>query len=447
MMNEDIEEQTTEIYTVSEFNADVRDLLEGSFETLWIEGEISNFAAPGSGHWYFSLKDESAQVRCALFKGSQRKIGFTPKNGAHVLLRARVSLYEPRGDFQLIADFMEERGEGKLRRAFEALKKKLDTAGWFAAERKKEIPEFPACIGVITSPTGAAVRDILHVLKRRYPCVPVIIYPTLVQGDKAAPAIANALHTANERNECDVIVLARGGGSLEDLWPFNEEITAKAIYESKLPVISGVGHEIDFTIADFVADVRAPTPSAAAEIAVPDKTELLQNLRVQQQQIIRSMLQHLTSSKQQLGWMQKHLQQQHPRRRLLEKMQQLDLYEARFAQLQHQLINSLQLKLNHLESRLQQRTPRFRIQQCQHVLQRQMQQFQHLIQTAIRARQSQLAHHAATLDGISPLATLKRGYAIATDAHQHILRDAAQSKAGDNIHVKLMKGVLKCVVR
>src|SRR3990167_3374727 len=273
-MQPDEIDKNKEIYTVSELNADARALLEGTFDRLWIEGEISNFVAPGSGHWYFSLKDANAQVRCALFKGSQRKINFTPKNGMHVLLRAGVSLYEARGEFQLIADFMEERGEGKLRRAFEILKKKLETAGWFSEEHKKEITEYPQCIGVVTSPTGAAIRDILHVLKRRYPCVPVIIYPTLEQGETAAPAIAKAIHLANQRKECDVLIVARGGGSLEDLWPFNEEVTAKAIYESKLPIISGVGHEIDFTIADFVADVRAPTPSAAAEIAVPDRTEI-----------------------------------------------------------------------------------------------------------------------------------------------------------------------------
>ena len=336
-------EESTEIYTVSELNTEARTLLEDNFFGVWIEGEISNFVAPGSGHWYFSLKDDNAQVRCALFKGSQRKINFTPKNGMQVLLRARVSLYEPRGDFQLIADFMEERGEGKLRRAFEALKKKLEAAGWFNEDIKKEIPEYPQCIGVITSSTGAAIRDILHVLKRRYPCVPIIIYPTLVQGDTAAPAIVKAIQTANTRNECDVLIVARGGGSLEDLWPFNEEVTAKAIFESKLPIISGVGHEIDFTIADFVADVRAPTPSAAAEIAVPDRMELLQSLRRQGIQLIRHIQQKMNAEKQQLVWVQKHLQQQHPRRQLAERMQQLDFSEARFIQLQNKIINQLQI--------------------------------------------------------------------------------------------------------
>ena len=445
-MQPDEIDKNKEIYTVSELNADARALLEGTFDRLWIEGEISNFVAPGSGHWYFSLKDANAQVRCALFKGSQRKINFTPKNGMHVLLRAGVSLYEARGEFQLIADFMEERGEGKLRRAFEILKKKLETAGWFSEEHKKEIPEYPQCIGVVTSPTGAAIRDILHVLKRRYPCVPVIIYPTLVQGDTAAPAIAKAIQLANERKECDVLILARGGGSLEDLWPFNEEVTAQAIYESRLPIISGVGHEIDFTIADFVADVRAPTPSAAAEIAVPDRLELLLRLRREEQQLTRSIKQTLTTSTQQLAWMQKHLQQQHPKRRLAEKMQQLDFYEARLMQLQNQILNRLQMKTGALDARLQQRAPHLRIQQLLQQLQQQRHRLCTHMSNEINTQQSLLSQAAATLDGISPLATLKRGYAIATGKHDKILHRADDVKAGDNIHVRLQQGSLRCLV-
>src|SRR3990167_11367189 len=259
-------EAQTEVYTVSRLNNEVKFILEDRFPWVWVEGEISNFAAPHSGHWYFSLKDNTAQVRCAMFRGQQRKLIFTPKDGMHVLINARVSLYENRGEFQLIAESMEERGEGKLRRAFEMLKKKLETAGLFDPLHKKKLPSFPKQIGIITSETGAAIADILTILKRRFPSIPIIVYPTLVQGTLAAPSIVKALKTANRRNECDVIILARGGGSLEDLWAFNEEIVAYAIFESDIPIISGVGHEIDFTIADFVADVRAPTPSAAAEM-------------------------------------------------------------------------------------------------------------------------------------------------------------------------------------
>jgi exodeoxyribonuclease VII large subunit len=417
-------EANKEIFSVSELNAAVRNVLEGSFADIWIEGEISNFAAPGSGHWYFSMKDEHAQVKCAMFRGSQRRVNFTPKNGAHVLIRARVSLYEARGEFQLIADYMEERGEGKLRRAFDALKKKLETAGWFDEDLKKPLPEFPACIGVVTSPTGAAIRDILTVLKRRYPCVPVIIYPTLVQGDTAAPLIAAAIKTANDRNECDVLIISRGGGSLEDLWPFNEESVAKAIFESHIPVISGVGHEVDFTIADFVADVRAPTPSAAAEIAVPDRLELLLTLRRHAQQVTRHITQKLHADKHQLNWMQKHLQQQHPRRKLAEKMQQLDYYEAR----------------------LQQLAPRLRIQQLQQLLQQFTHQLSTRVKQDIQTQTGKLAQASATLDGISPLKTLQRGYAIATGKDNQLLMDATTMHQGDAIKVKLMKGSLACRV-
>lgn len=440
------QDQSTEIYTVSELNSDARALLEDSFTDVWIEGEISNFVAPGSGHWYFSLKDEQAQVRCAMFKGSQRKVQFTPKNGMHVLLRARVSLYEARGEFQLIADFMEERGEGKLRRAFEALKKKLEAAGWFDVDRKKELPEFPRCIGVVTSPTGAAIRDILHVLKRRFACVPVIIYPTLVQGDTAAPAIAAALRTANERKECDVIILARGGGSLEDLWPFNEEVTARAIFESEIPVISGVGHEVDFTIADFVADVRAPTPSAAAEIAVPDRMELLQGLLRQEQQVCRHIKQIVTAAMQQLAWMQKHLQQQHPRRRLAEKMQQLDFYEVQLARLQSQIIARLQQKTGHLSACLQQLAPQYRIKQLQQRLQSQSHALCTYINKEIHQQKAALAHAAAMLDGISPLATLQRGYAIATNKDDRVLLNAGDVAIGERVNIRLLQGKLVCKV-
>lgn len=439
------EGSNTEIFTVSELNSEVRALLEENFGQIWIEGEISNFVAASSGHWYFSLKDENAQVRCAMFRGSQRGMQFKPKNGLHVLLRARISLYAPRGDYQLIANHMEERGEGKLRRQFEELKKKLEKAGWFNEGIKQDIPEIPKQIGVVTSPTGAAIRDILHVLRRRYPCVPVIIYPTLVQGDTAAAGIAKAIKTANQRKECDVLIVSRGGGSLEDLWPFNEEITAKAIYESKLPIISGVGHEVDFTIADFVADVRAPTPSAAAEIAVPDKSEILQQLAGDKAQIIRHIQQTLRQQHNELAWMQKHLNQQHPKRRLIEKAQQLDYIESRFEQLQRQLINKLQLRANQLDNRLQQLSPHTRIQQLQNRLELNGVSMSRHMQHLISQQQSRLSQAAAKLDGISPLATLNRGYAIATKGEK-VLYDVKQVKKGDAIKVRLAKGELGCVV-
>jgi exodeoxyribonuclease VII large subunit len=437
--------QTEEIFTVSRLNRDVRFILEGSFPMLWVEGEISNFAAPSSGHWYFSLKDSAAQVRCAMFKPHNRKLGFTPKDGMHVMLKARVSLYEGRGEFQLIAEYMEEIGEGQLRKAFDALKKRLLEAGLFDPLHKKALPTMPRTIGIITSPTGAAVRDILSVLKRRFPCVPVVIYPTLVQGDMAAAQIVSAIKTANQRQDADVLILSRGGGSLEDLWPFNEEIVAEAIFQSQIPIISGVGHEVDFTIADFVADVRAPTPSAAAELVTPDQDELLASLRYQQQRLTRHIQQKFQQLQQSLTWTNKQLQQQHPKRRVAEQRQNLDLAETTLVRLQKLLISEQQSKLKTMNARLLGLTPSHRIRELRDRL---ALSFQHLCNTLTlqqQHKQQELGHVAATLDALSPLATLKRGFAIATK-NQHVLRDANNAKAGDQINIRLLNGSLDCTV-
>jgi exodeoxyribonuclease VII large subunit len=439
-------DQHQEIYSVSRLNDEVRLLLEETFPRVWVEGEISNFAAPGSGHWYFSLKDSMAQVKCAMFRTSQRGLGFTPKDGMHVLIRARVSLYPNRGDYQLIADFMEERGEGKLRRAYELLKKKLEAAGLFDATHKKPFPAFPRQIGVVTSSTGAAIRDILTVLKRRFACVPVIIYPTLVQGETAAPTIVRAIQIANMRNECDVLIVARGGGSLEDLWPFNEEIVAKAIYESRIPIISGVGHEVDFTIADFVADRRAPTPSAAAEILTPDILEMMQVLIRSRQAIVRHMLNQMKTHKQHLVFTQKHLYQQHPKNRLTQKMQLLDNIEMKLTQLQTRLLVRLREKLQMFSSRLQQQIPLHKIRQTSNHMIFSRQQFIHLANVQINRKKTMLANAAAKLDALSPLATLRRGYAIAMTQEQHVLRAASEVKPGDDIRVRLAQGSLECKV-
>lgn len=393
---------TEEVYSVSRLNREVRLILEGSFPIVWVEGEISNFAVPHSGHWYFSLKDANAQIRCAMFKPNNRRLDFVPKDGMQILVKARVSLYEGRGDFQLLIEHLEEAGEGKLRQEFEALKKRLSAAGLFDTAHKKPLPNIPLCIGIVTSATGAAVRDILTILKRRFPCIPVIIYPTIVQGESAAANIVTALQTANRRQECDVIILARGGGSLEDLWPFNEERVAYAIYRSEIPIISGVGHEIDFTIADFVADLRAPTPSAAAELVAPERSDLLASLTLSQKHFIRTLKQKLQHWQHTLVWMDKHLRQQHPKRRLTEQMQQLDFYELRLVHLQKKQWGDQHAKLQLL---------------------------------------------AAKLDTLSPLATLKRGFSITTLAkNQKILQNTQQVKVGDEVHVQLSEGQLKCSV-
>lgn len=441
-------EQSDEIYTVSRLNNEIRLLLEDNFTSVWVEGEISNFAAPHSGHWYFSLKDSTAQVRCAMFRGNQRKLNFVPKDGSHVLVKARVSLYETRGEYQLIVDDMEERGEGKLRRAFEILKKKLESAGLFDEQHKKPIPQFPKRIGVITSATGAAIRDILTVLQRRYPCVPVIIYPTLVQGDLAAANIVQALQTAARRKECDVLIIARGGGSLEDLWPFNEEIVARAIFDCHIPTISGVGHEVDFTIADFVADIRAATPSAAAEIAVPYRVDLLNQLSRLQKQIIRLMQQQLLAYKQQLTWTQKHLQQQHPKRRLLEKMQHLDFCEVSLVKHYQNLLTQLKFKLSDLSANLRHNSPLSRTHQLQHRLGSAQQQLINTMSNQLNQQKISLTQKASTLNTLSPLATLERGYAIATTSdRKQIVRQTQQVKIGDKISLRLLEGELGCEVK
>lgn len=439
-------DQNETIYTVTRLNNEVRYLLEDNFPFVWVEGEISNFAAPGSGHWYFSLKDAGAQVRCAMFRAQQRKLGFLPKDGAHILIKARVSLYENRGEYQLICEHMEERGEGKLRRAYEALKKKLETAGLFAQEHKKSLPAFPKQIGVITSSTGAAIRDILTVLQRRFACLPVIIYPTLVQGATAAPTIVKAIETANRRNECDVLIVARGGGSLEDLWPFNEEPVAHAIYQSDIPIISGVGHEVDFTIADFVADIRAATPSAAAELVTPDCNELLQSMMSSKQQIERQLNRKVAQLKQQLTWLSKHLSQLHPKRKLDEKMQRLDFCELALTKLQHQQIHQYQTALKQLDHRLYRNLPTHQINQVTNQLQLKMQQIISAITVLLNQRKIHLGNAAAKLDALSPLATLTRGYAIAAK-EGHLLRNTRELKIGDEIEVKLLAGTLDCEIK
>jgi len=310
-----------EVFSVSRLNREARALVEGHFPLIWVEGELSNLARPSSGHLYFTLKDEQAQVRCAMFKLRNQLLGFKPDNGMQVLARARVSLYEGRGEFQLLIEHLEEAGDGALRRTFEQLKHKLAAEGLFDATQKKPLPSLPRCIGVITSPSGAALRDILSVLRRRFPALPVLVYPVPVQGQGAGEKIAAAIRLAAQRRDCDVLIVSRGGGSLEDLWAFNEEVVARAIHACDLPIISGVGHEIDFTIADFVADHRAATPSAAAELVSPDQTEWLAQLRGFELRFTQQLRTLLARHRQGLAWLEQRLQQQAPQRRLANQTQ------------------------------------------------------------------------------------------------------------------------------
>ena len=312
------------IYTVTELNGSVRLLLSGHFGTVWVEGEISNLAQPTSGHLYFTLKDRDAQVRCALFRGSARFLTFRPANGMQVLARANVSLYEPRGEYQLTVDYLEEAGDGALRRAFDALKARLSAEGLFDAARKQPIPKPPRCLGVITSPTGAAVRDILTVLKRRFPALPVIVFPVKVQGEEAKHDIVRALALAGRSGLCDALILARGGGSLEDLWAFNEEIVARAIAACPLPVVSGVGHETDLTITDLVADLRSPTPSAAAEAVSPDAAEWLARFARLEGRLRQHWRVALGRQAQTLDFLSRRLRQAHPEKQMQRQAQRLD---------------------------------------------------------------------------------------------------------------------------
>src|SRR5580658_10163237 len=312
-----------DIYSVSRLNREVRVLLERGFGALWLEAEISNLARPSSGHWYFSLKDSAAQVRCAMFRQRNMLGTFTPRDGQKVLVRGRIGLYEPRGEYQLIVDHMEDAGLGALKRQFEELSAKLAAEGLFAADRKRPLPGLPRRIGVITSPTGAAVRDILHVLARRFPAASVLIYPVPVQGAQAAAEIVAALELAGRRAECDVLILARGGGSLEDLWAFNDERLARAIVASLIPVITGIGHEIDFTIADFAADVRAPTPSAAAELVVPDAQEWLSVFSSLGTRLARCMRRRLEERRQRLRWLARRAALVSPVARFAQQTQRL----------------------------------------------------------------------------------------------------------------------------
>lgn len=390
------------IYTITELNQQVRNLLESNFSLIWVEGEISNFVCPSSGHWYFSLKDKNAQVRCAMFRGANSRLKFQPENGMHVIVFARVSLYEGRGDFQLIVEKLEEVGFGRLQRAFEELKQKLSKEGLFDEKYKQPLPTFPQHIGIITSPTGAAIRDILSVLKRRFPLAPVVIYPTLVQGNDAAPKIVKAIQTANMRRECDVVIVARGGGSIEDLWPFNEEIVARAIFASTIPIVSGIGHEIDFTIADFVADHRTPTPSAAAEFVSPNQQEILQQLSKTKQRLCYTISKHHDHQKIILNNLFKRIKRCHPIQQLQDKTQSLDCLE--------QNLIAAQLKL-------------------------------------IEINQNKLQLLSRALNTISPLATLERGYAIITNQKNTVIQKSNTVKIGEKIDAKLAAGKLQCTVK
>ena len=480
-----MQNSTSNIFTVTQLNYSVRHLLEVELGQVWLKGEISNFSQPVSGHWYLTLKDENAQVRCAMFKMKNLRVNFRPQNGMQVLVRASVSLYEPRGDYQLIIESMQMAGDGLLQQQFEGLKMKLAAQGLFAQEHKKPIPKFVKRVGIITSPSGAALQDILHILNRRDPSLQVVIYPTLVQGKEATQDIIDTIRLANQRKECDVLIVGRGGGSLEDLWCFNEEMVAYAIYQSELPIISAVGHETDVTIADFVADLRAPTPSAAAELVSRDQQEIVRqlqhhlnmvnlafdrlwaeklshfqhiNLRLNAQSPAKQLEllhfkltqifdrlqgrleQSLKLKEQKIAQLFLRVQAKHPSRQLEMKKLHLTQQETRLCKQIEQLFNAKRQQFYFAKQRLDNSA-------LPHNISRQnqnLQQLSHRLTYSIEkqfTKQQQGFHALCTkLDGLSPLKILGRGYSITQNDQQHVIINTKQIAKGDRITTQLADG-------
>ncbi|ATP09949.1 exodeoxyribonuclease VII large subunit [Aeromonas salmonicida] len=432
-----------QVFTVTRLNSAVRMILEQDLGLVWLTGELSNLAMPSSGHWYFSLKDLGAQVRCAMFKGNNRRVVFRPQDGMQVLVQARVSLYEPRGDYQLIIESMQPAGDGVLALRFEELKRRLGAEGLFDEGRKRPLPREPRAVGLVTSATGAALHDMLTVLKRRAPDLPVFIYPTQVQGSAAIGQIVAAIALANSRAEVDVLIVGRGGGSLEDLWCFNEEVVARAIANSAIPVISAVGHEVDVTISDFAADLRAPTPSAAAELVAPDQSARAQRFAHLWQRLVQAMNRHQTAARHGFVLLQKRLDHQDPKRRLEQQSQRLDELSARLQQLLNQRLHQGERRLANLELRLQAKSP----ERLLAIGRRRHQLAQERLHALIAKRQDQASHRlamlTARLDGVSPLATLGRGYSITRTQSGDVINRAAQVNAGQTLVTTLAEGHLQ----
>lgn len=439
--------QSPSIFTVSRLNQTVRLLLEQEMGQVWISGEISNFTQPASGHWYFTLKDDTAQVRCAMFRNSNRRVTFRPQHGQQVLVRANITLYEPRGDYQIIVESMQPAGEGLLQQKYEQLKAKLSADGLFDQQYKQPLPAPAHCVGVVTSKTGAALHDILHVLKRRDPSLPVIIYPTAVQGDDAPGQIVRAIELANARRECDVLIVGRGGGSLEDLWSFNDERVARAIFASAIPVVSAVGHETDVTIADFVADLRAPTPSAAAEVVSRNQLELLRQLQNGQQRLEMAMDYFLAERTRRFTQLQHRLHQQHPQLRLARQQTVLERLRQRMNVALEGQLKRATLRQQRVAQRLNQQNPQPKIYRAQ----TRIQQLEYRLAENLRARLSstreRFGNAVTHLEAVSPLSTLARGYSVTTATDGKVLKQTQQVKAGDVLTTRLSDGWVESEVK
>jgi len=433
-----------QIFTVSELNRTVRQLLENSLPMLWVEGEISNFARPGSGHWYLTLKDEKAQVRCAMFKNSNMRVNFKPANGTSVLVRCRAGVYEGRGEYQLVVEHMEEAGFGALQRQFDQLKASLASEGLFDSAHKKSMPQAVNHVGVITSPTGAAVRDVLSVLKRRFPAIKVSIFPTAVQGDQAAGQIVDAIAMANQHNQCDALIIGRGGGSLEDLWPFNEEAVARAIFSSQIPTISAVGHEIDFTIADFVADLRAPTPSAAAELISPDGSEMHAQLRGLEASLINTV--HRCLQKYDQNVVNLHKRLRHPGRKLQEQAQHLDHLDIRLKRAVQNRIEQHQHQIILKRDRLLRQHPKTLLIERGQKVKNIVGQLSKIVSQQLKTKTRHAEQVIHLLDAVSPLKILSRGFSVIRDHKNVVIKSVSSVSLGENLKGRVADGEIHFAV-
>lgn len=434
------------VYTVSRLNREIRTLLEQGFASLILTGEISNFITPASGHWYFSLKDDKAQIKAAMWRGNNRNQSHRPANGAQVTVKARVSLYEPRGDYQLIVEHMEPAGEGQLKQEFDALKMRLAAEGLFSSVHKQPLPQNINRIGVITSATGAAIKDILTVLKRRAPQLEVIIYPAMVQGKEAHVHLINQIDLANTRDEVDVLILGRGGGSLEDLWCFNHEQLARAIFKSELPIVSAVGHEIDTTISDYVADVRAATPSAAAELVSPN-TQELHNKVTQLVNRLSNAFKHDIADKRALATQLQHrLNLCHPRNQLNQKSQRLDELSIALQQAMRNRLYQQERTLNNLTPRLMRQSPDKKLATASHQLSQLQARLNQAIQHQLQQANNSLALQASRLDSVSPLNVLARGYSITKTQQGKVVKSVDKIKTGDVLITELVDGSIESQV-
>lgn len=427
-----------QIFSVSELNRTVRQLLENSLTLLWVEGEISNFARPGSGHWYMTLKDEKSQVRCAMFKGSNMRVGFEPANGMSVLVRCKAGIYEGRGEYQLVIEHMEEAGFGALQRQFEQLKASLSKEGLFDPSHKREIPFSIRHAGIVTSPTGAAIKDILSVLRRRFPSIAVTIYPTAVQGEQAQSQIVEAITNANDDNRCDVLIVGRGGGSLEDLWSFNEESVARSIHSSRIPIVSAVGHEIDFTIADFVADLRAPTPSAAAELISPDCNKVGIQFRNLELDLAKTMIRRVQNLSYSVINLKNQLQ--HPKRKLQEQAQRLDHLDTLLIRaIQSTLEKKRRISTNSAE-RLVRQTPMEILLETRLKLKNGIQQLSKAMKQQLSQKNNDVEQSMQLLDAVSPLRILNRGFSVLRNNNHDIIKSIKSVNIGESLKGRVSDG-------